>query len=138
MTIFFLVCNMMLTSSPYQDDQYIKATIVFYFLRKSSLSSFTRNYCTKNSLKLSVLKLVKQTLFFFCYSPIFLAICKSRNGGSGWNNVGIPGIRVRMRGFRGVGGGMRGIRTGMRGIRVIRVEMSEDNEGKGLGMCESE
>ena len=76
--------------------------------------------------------------FFFCYSPIFLAICKSRNGGSGWNNVRIPGIRVRMRGIRGVGGGMRGIRREMRGIRVIRVEMSEGNEGKDLEMCESE
>lgn len=52
--------------------------------------------------------------------------------------MGIPGIRVRMRGIRGVGGGMRRIRTGMRGIRVIRVEMSEDNEGKGLEMCEPE
>lgn len=71
MTIFFLVCNMMLTSSPYQDDQYIKATIVFYFLRKSSLSSFTRNYCTKNSLKLSFLKLVKQTLLFFVILQYF-------------------------------------------------------------------
>ena len=137
MANFFLVYNKMLTSSPYQDDQYIKATIVFYFLRKSRLSFFTRNYCTKNSLKLYFLKLVKQT-FFFCYSPIFLAICKSRNGGSGWNNVRIPGIRVRMRGIRGVGGGMRGIRREMRGIRVIRVEMSEGNEGKGLEMCESE
>lgn len=71
MTNFFLVCNMMLTSSPYQGDQYIKATIVFYFLRKSSLSSFTRNYCTKNSLKLSFLKLAKQTLLFFVILQYF-------------------------------------------------------------------
>ena len=71
MANFFLVYNKMLTSSPYQDDQYIKATIVFYFLRKSRLSFFTRNYCTKNSLKLYFLKLVKQTFFFFVILQYF-------------------------------------------------------------------
>lgn len=92
----------------------------------------------KKFIEIVFFKTCKANIIVFCYSPIFLAICKSRNGGSGSNNVGIPGIRVRMRKIRGVGGGMRRIRTGMRGIRVIRVEMSEDNEGKGLEMCEPE